>query len=135
MSSGSGFPYDRDTRECPKCSGAPCEVQADCKTCGGYGRIDAEPYDRDTPAEARETLYQSGDRLDAMLAELEHQVVCARRHEAKMRAALVESSGWSQAEDRDWIVGVVAEAEQMSKAALARLRQGCAIVARARSGQ
>lgn len=74
------------------------------------------------------------DRLAEMLAELEHQAVCARRHEEKMRAALTESAGWSHAEDRAWIVEAAAEADQMAKDAFERLRRGRAIVGRVRSG-
>lgn len=24
--------------ECPQCAGAPCEIQAECRVCGGYPR-------------------------------------------------------------------------------------------------
>lgn len=71
-------------------------------------------------------------RMRAMLGELEAMAERAREHERRMTDALAESRSWSREEDREWIVGAVAEAVVSREDAEARVAEGRLLLARVR---
>jgi predicted regulator of Ras-like GTPase activity (Roadblock/LC7/MglB family) len=69
----------------------------------------------------------NSDRLLPYLAELRRQVSQAHEHETVMLQALVESRGWSEHDDREWVAAAAAEATISCELAARRLERALAI--------